>query len=273
MQYPIDHPAQEGWTVESRSELNSYQRELLTQRYQETEIEVPELIAAVESVTRYVNHRRHIYEDTALSTMGIGRDCREEYRRMAGKPSQLVDFLQWFGKKEQKYREEHGDRAHKLGLEIFTIIQGGDLDSTGKIDTPMKDLPARTKGIDYLGFELSGGPINYRYQPRWGSAYGIIRRRRGVANTRYCHIFKEATGLVVLQELPVEERNAIITDLKTEEGRKDNTFDGGKNDTLAAIAAAMGFKRVIKRNDPSVFTQVVPIAAQYIVKANKSNRH
>lgn len=270
MQYPIDHPAQEDWTVESRSVLSDYQRELLTARYEATDIEVPELIAAVESVTQFINRRRQIAEDTALRAMGIGPDCREDYQHMAGRPSQLVDFLQWFGVKERQYREKYGDRAHKLGLEIFTIIQGGDLESTGQIDTPMKDLPARTKGIDYLGFELSDGPIHHRYQPRWGTMYGVIRRRRGVANTRDCHIFKEATGLVVLQELPAEERKTIIADIRTEEGRERNTFDGGgKNDTPAALAAAAGFKRVIKRNDPAAITQVVPIAAQYIVKANK----
>jgi len=267
--YPIDHPAQEGWTVESRSALTDYQRDLLTQRYQESEIEVPELIAAVESVTQFINRRRHIYEDVALRTMGIGQDCREEYRGMAGKPNRLVDFLQWFGAKEQTYREQHGARAHKLGLEIFTIIQGGDLESTGAIDVPMMDLPERTRGIPYLGFVTCDGPIHYRYQPRWGSMYGLIRRRRGVANTLTCHVFKESTGLVVLQMLPEEERRAIIADVMTKEGREANSFDGGKNDTPAALTGGAAFKRVIKRADSAALVQVVPIAAQYIVKANK----
>lgn len=282
--YRIDHPAQPNWLIAGRSLPTEYQRDLLTQRFENSGqdpsliIEMSRIAIGQSDVTRQMHERATV---GVLSRSSLGRAT--EYLDTVGNPDQVGWYLRWFSKSVQGYSNYNQDKSlTKLGLELGGVRQVGDWDNTKELDEMVRSIPRLARSEHGLDLSVREEPrqraVAYRYEPMPGnlfpgqpseSRFGRIRRRRAVADIKVenavgLRIFKESLGVVVLGEIDQDDRKKIFDDVQ-KSGEQNSFTKHGRNHTVAARIAGEYFHQAIdSRGDD---TRVVPISAHYVMVA------
>jgi hypothetical protein len=299
----INHPSQEGWHTSWYASPNHDQKDLLRNRYRDLgETTLGNIIDTTTMAVGRMESMRQMYEAQTIGALrGADPKFQEQqesnYRELAGSPDRIADFIGWFAQQarhfdEQKHGILHGvdssaQRAYrdmsKLGLELGGVSQAGDWENTTRLDDMIRAIPVAAVGSPAISsVDVLEAPEDRRVAFRYEAVpdeYGLIRRRRAVANVHAYNgtellLFKESLGLLVLSQISSEDRIMIALDPHADNNiflpvmEKDETGTKkvmGKNNTQAALIAGHIFERAIKERGPN--RAVVPLGAHYVMKA------
>lgn len=185
-----------------------------------------------------------------------------ETRPTSGNPILDAHFAQLdLGRKSEEPSNGTNSNMGKMALEIAGTIQKGDWDGTSQLDGIFRQLKITLEQMPESQFECLERPGQQRPTYRYHSIpmedggdhdFGLIHRRRKVANAFGVGIFKQSHGLVVVEHLPRELREQAH---RVEYGTVDRN----------SVAARIGrqFEEEIRAEKGSS-RAIVPTSAHYL---------
>lgn len=304
----IDHPAQADWWERARHVLDAETSTgaaawaALEERFANTRdntgklFSVESLIGALKLATDRTCRNRLDHENENLSKLALSDAEMRLYRSMAGQPEYIGEYVRFFARAAVNISEREAvdeDRSkNKVVLDAGGNLQIGDWESTVPLDTMCEELlPERLKALDpHIDIRLLKTKreriIKYKFFPQfiegesYGSAfeYGIVRRRRGVANfwipvldqngeTKVVEVeqVKQATAMVVMRMLEEPDMERIYEEYDmqglTEFERKAVIRANASSNSLVAKIAGNVFRYGIEKDIRGTTRDTVPIAA------------
>ncbi len=274
------------------SPISRADKEALEARFADTAEDPAALLEAVDTANLMVTSGRQ-----ARQLENIGRlvmadpeneyKIRDSYQALAGNPELLDTYVRWFGTAATaalvNYQPKKGKRGDaSISLELGGMRQDGDWNRPVYLDRLVAALPDEMRALDRkTDIQLAAEAdkkLGYIFMPLFMDSegegytfdYAVLRRRRAVMDitmegAEKVGIFKQSYGLVVLSQLKVADREFIRQMCEAEHNPEWNVM---KNNVLAEAAGRV-FEAAILAADRSKVTTVVPISAQYIVKARR----
>ncbi|MGH7241560.1 MAG: hypothetical protein ACREGB_04655 [Candidatus Saccharimonadales bacterium] len=270
----IAHPSEIDWFLGSAATADEERIEAIQAGLGYKPEEMDFVVNALNVTAARTGVYRQMHEKLNVQKLGLSQAEHEEYRGHAQYHESKAGFVSWFAGRAGAYFAELAPEAvpDKVALELCGVRQRGYWE-TGGLDQLFRALEADLAVVEpdmpmwvFEEADLIENPIKYKQIPML-SAYGgptridfvTVRRRRPIANAGRLKISKEATALVLVNELPRDERLVI---------RGRALEDTDKSNTEAALVAGSIFARAINRyhNGSEDFT-VLPTSAHYVATA------
>ena len=218
----------------------------------------------------------------------------ERYNALAGNSSRLLEYIDFFqqasqelfARKASPYNPPEVIRKHiedlglqrpvaaqaevgKVALELLGCFQRGNWEGTAIIDDPMRKLREELLADPRYGYQELETPgqkkITYRFEKLpdnkagEGHAFGVITRRRNVANVfGNIGIFKQSHGIVVIDYLDEKTKQLV-----------DKVGFGVIDKNGAATMVGKQFEADIT-SEKGASRAIVPPSAHYLMLAKRS---
>jgi hypothetical protein len=263
----VSHPSEVDWFLRGVDSLDEERIEAVRAGLGYEADEMQMVVNAVNVAAIRTSTYRQMHEAVNVQKLGLNPAEYDEYLQHARYHGSKAGFVAWFAERAES------PLTDKVALALAVVRQRGywetgGLDQIfraleGDLSVVAPDLPMKV----FAEEDLADNPIKYKEIPMRG-AYGAparldfvtVRRRRPIANVGGLKISKEATALILVNELPRDERCLL---------RERAFTDADVSNTEAALVAGEAFQRAIRthHNGGEDFG-VLPNGAHYVATAD-----
>lgn len=286
----IDHPIQPGWVQNGLEVVRVDKNAPVPEPFERFGRDAKKVMHALNVASRRTDSARAAHEQQNVTKLLLTPEEYQQYLQLAGQPAEALRYMQWLGLRASEaftqmsympniegYAQwlNRGRKVGKIGLELFAERQRGEW-NTQVVDGLARKVPEILKTHAGAEIEVYDDPEHPRllghyfiplyHRPGERGAqfnFGTVRRRRMLAdivlNGVKIELFKESTGVLVLQHVPEEIRQQITgayVDL-------DRRVKSDKRDSVSARAAGGVFTEAIGHKDTTL--AVVPMSIQDIM--------
>lgn len=286
----IDHPIQPGWVQDGLEVVEIHKKGPVPEPFERFGWDARKVMHALNVASRRTDGARATHERQNVTKLLLTDEEHQQYLQLAGRPSEALSYMKWFGLRTgaafthmsympnvEEYAQwlNRGKKVGKIGVELFAERQRGSWD-TQVVDGLARKVPEILKAHAGATIKTYDDPeeprlLGHYFIPlyhRPGEAgerfdFGTVRRRRMLAdivlNGVKIELFKESTGVLVLQHVPEETRRKIIVAYADPDQHEEND----KRDSVPARAAGEVFTEAIGHKDTTL--TVVPMSLQDIM--------